>query len=179
MRYKSFHKCEIGLIYKSQYHIFVVDLVENIQGERFTYERLIKTQRGNSAVIICKYHNQYVLVKQFRHAVGGYQLAFPRGFGEPDISIEENVKKELFEELNTSAYQIKQLGNVIADSGICGERVNIVQCDVDMPHVDGVYEGIKTYVLLSAEEIQFLINSNQINDGFTLSAWSLYKHKQQ
>ncbi|MCM1219109.1 MAG: NUDIX hydrolase [Lachnospiraceae bacterium] len=129
-------------------------------------------------VIISKYNNQYVLIKQFRHAIGDYQLAFPRGYGEPDITIEENVKKEIFKELNTNAYKIEHIGTVIADSGICGEKVNIVQCEVDKPNVDGVYEGITKFVLLSAEEIESLIKSKKINDGFTLSAWSLYTYQQ-
>ncbi len=176
--YKNSRNCNIGLIYKSQYNIFVVDLVENRRGERFTYERLIKTQRGNSVVIISEFNNRLVLIKQFRHAVGDYQLAFPRGYGEPDISIEENVKKEVFEELHANARKIGQIGSVIADSGICGEKVNVVHCEIDRPNIDGFSEGITEFALLSAEELDSLIKSKKINDGFTLSAWCLYKHRQ-
>lgn len=179
MQYSVSHNRQIGVIYKSEYNIFVVDLVENVRGERFTYERIVKTRRGNSVVIIPVYSNQYVLLKQFRHATGGYQYAFPRGYGEPDITIEENAKKEISEELNATASSVKMIGKVVADSGICGEEVSIVQCRINNIEVDGIYEGIQDYLLLSSKEIEEYIKSNLITDGFTLSAWILYKDKNE
>lgn len=167
------HNKKLGLIYKSNYNIFVVDLVENIRGERFAYERIVKTRQGNSVVIIPVLDDKYVLLKQFRHAMGTCQFAFPRGYGEPDISVEENAAKEISEELNATASEIEIIGKVVADSGVCGESVNVVCCKIDRLHVDGIYEGIKEYHLLSSTEINKYIGSGLINDGFTLSAWSM------
>ncbi len=163
---------KLGIVYSSEYNTFVVDLVENLRGERFTYERFVKTNSGNSVVIVAKFEDKYVMLSQFRHAMGACQLAFPRGYGEPDITVEENVKKEVLEELNTTASDIEIIGKVVADSGICGEKVNIALCKIGKPCVDGVYEGIKDYLLLSLPEIKGLIREGKINDGFTLSALS-------
>lgn len=166
---------DIGFIYQSGYNTFVVDLVENASGELFTYERIIKTNMGNSVVIVPVKDDKYVLLKQFRHALGDYQIAFPRGYGEDGLSIEENARKELSEELNTTASFVNHIGTVVADSGICGERVNVVLCRIDEIVVDGVYEEIKEYMLLTEEEIDGFIASGVIQDGFTISAWSIYK----
>ena len=177
LSYSREHNKKLGIIYQSEYHIFIVDLVENIRGERFPYERIIKTRQGNSVVIIPVSGERFVLLKQFRHALGTYQYSFPRGFGEPCISIEENARKEIMEELNAKVSSIKIIGKVVADSGICGEEVNIVQCSVSDIQIDGVYEGIRCYELLSAEEMERYIQSDKINDGFTLSAWTLLNAK--
>lgn len=177
MKYSVSHDREIGLIYKDDYNIFVVDLVENVRGERFTYDRIVKTRRGNSVVVIPSYNDKFVLLKQFRHAVGDYQYSFPRGYGEPDITIEENAKKEIAEELNAAASSVSMIGQVIADSGICGEKVNVLHCVVDNIYVDGIYEGIRDYIVLSSGEIDDFIKSDMITDGFTLSAWALFKSK--
>ena len=177
VQYSISHSKKIGIVYKSEYNMLIVDLVEDVRGKRFTYERLVKTRRGNSVVIIPVYNNHYVLLKQFRHAIGAYQYAFPRGYGELNITVVENAKKEIYEELNATASSFRIIGKVVADSGICGEEVNIVQCIVDNIQVDGIYEGIKDYYLLSSDEIEELIKTNMITDGFTLSAWLLYKDK--
>ncbi|MDE6785361.1 MAG: NUDIX domain-containing protein [Ruminococcus sp.] len=174
--YSDVHNVNLGLIYKSNYNIFVVDLVENVRGERFTYERIVKTRRGNSVVVVPMIEDKFVLLKQFRHTLGNYQFAFPRGYGEPDISVEDNVKKEISEELNASASEIEIIGKVVADSGICGEAVNVIRCKINQLHVDGIYEGIKTYYLMSSTEINQYIKSGLITDGFTLSAWSILKN---
>ena len=61
----------------------------------------------------------------------------------------------------------------MADSGTCGESVNVVLCRIGEYHTDGIYEGIRESVLLTAEEINGYIASGVITDGFTLSAWSI------
>ena len=170
VEYSKTHDKRLGVMYASEYNTFIVDLVENPLGERHTRERIAKTHPGNSVVIAARYNNRYVMLKQFRHAMGTYQLAFPRGYGEPNITIEENVKKEVSEELNTSASEVKIIGEVVADSGICGERVNIALCKIEKPYVDGIYEEIKDYLLLSLSEIKSLVREGKINDGFTLAA---------
>lgn len=175
IEYSRIHGKKLGIIYRSDYNIFAVDLVRNSKGELFTYERIVKAAKGNSVVIIAKYNNSFVLINQFRHALGTYQIAFPRGYGEPDISVEANAAKEIQEELNADAYDIKLLGAVVADSGICGEKVNVVLCSVNAPLTDGVYEGIKNILLFSESELREAISKGMINDGFTLAAYSLYK----
>ena len=170
LEYSREHNTNLGIIYSSPYNTILVDLVEDANGNRFSYERIIKTNPGNSVVIVAVKNNKYVLLKHFRHSVGDYLLEFPRGYGEPQISIEENTQKEVFEELNTNATDIRVLGKVIADSGICGEEVNIVECRVNELHIDGVYEGIREYYLLTLEEIKKLILDGKIVDAHTLSA---------
>ena len=71
----------IGVVYESPYSLLVVDLVEDVNGKRFAYERLVPARSGG-VVGVSVYEGKFVMLKQFRHAIREYQIAFPRGFAE-------------------------------------------------------------------------------------------------
>lgn len=176
IQYEYENNCDLGLIYESPYHILVKDLV--CSGNKiFVYERILKKNPNNAVVTIPVYNGKFVLIKQFRHALRDFQICFPRGFGEQEISVVENAKKELSEELGCEILSCDVLGKVIADSGICGDKVSICVCDISKPNIYLGYEGIKSIKLLSLNEIVELVDKNIINDGYTLSALNLYMAK--
>lgn len=173
MKYENQNKCDLGLLYESTYHLLVKDLVSD-GNSYFAYERIIKQNSDNAVVIIPIYQGKFVLLNQFRHSMRDYQLCFPRGFGEPNLSINENAIKELREELGVNVLSFSVIGKVIADSGLCGEKVNICLCKITKPKLMYNYEGINNIKITNTEELVSLINSEKINDGYTLSAFSLY-----
>lgn len=98
---------------------------------------------------------------------------------EPGVSALENVKKEISEELGTQredVHNIIHLGQVVADSGVCGGCVDVFVCDVEEWDVPVNYEGILSALLLSEKEFTEYIEAGKINDGYTLSAFCLYKN---
>lgn len=172
------HQCELGLLYESSYHLLVKDLVSD--GKKiFAYERIIKQHSNNSVVIIPIYQNSFVLLNQFRHSMRKKQLCFPRGFGEPDISVEANAIKELHEELGVDVHSCSVIGHVVADSGLCGEKANICLCKITKPLLKYNYEGINSIEIVDFKEMSSYIKTGKINDGFTLSAFSLYMTQKQ
>ena len=175
VNYRRNHPGRPGIVYSSQYHSFVVDLVRTKDGSLHQCERLEKTNRGNSVVIIPVYDNKYILIRQFRHAMGDYQWCFPRGFGEPDISPEENAIKETKEEINCNVTRAVHLGVTVADSGICGEETHVYLCYIDKPSIKQHYENIVSLIEVTEQEIEKMIAEGQINDGYTLAAIILYK----
>jgi len=174
--YSEAHGVRLGIVYKSRWHTLVVDLVRDRAGQLRTYERLLKTVSGSSVVAIPFHGEKLVLLKQFRHALGGYQYCFPRGFAEPGIPPAENARKELREELNCQPAEPTLLGQVVADSGICGEKVWVFRCDISMPRTDGKYENIEGHMEITLPELLQMVRSGQINDGFTLSAIALLQN---
>lgn len=176
--YSKAHGVKLGIIYESPFHIFVVDLVRNKAGKLFPCERLVKTAVGNSVVVVPFREGKIILLKQFRHALGDYQYCFPRGFGEPDISPEENARKEIGEELNCTSSDYVFLGNTVADSGVCGEKICVFCCNVDEPTVNVLDENIESYIAVTDSELLEMIGQGKINDGFTLSAVALMKGKE-
>ncbi len=165
----------IGIAYSSPYNQLLVDLVEDGQGRRFAYERVVPAAK-NAVVIVPRFEGDFVLLRQFRHALRDYQLCFPRGYGEPGVSACDNAEKELFEELKVWPLgPMKHLGSVVADSGLSGGRIEVFACDVPAPNPDVGYEEIDSCIIVSPAELDELIADGRINDGFTLSALTLLR----
>ena len=92
--YETQNNKKIGIVYKSPYNMLIVDLVRNLYGYCFTYERCVPAVKKGAIVSIPVYNSKFVLLKQFRHATRKFQYAFPRGFSEKSLTSEENLKKE-------------------------------------------------------------------------------------
>lgn len=177
MEYEKENKCNLGVIYESEYHIIIKELV--CDNGICEYERILNRNTGSAVVIIPIYKDKFVLLNQFRHAIRDYQLCFPRGFGEKKLSSYENSKKEIKEELGCDILSNRMIGTIIADSGICGERVCVHLCEITQPQTMLNYEGIKNIQCVNKEELRLLINSGKITDGYTLSSACLYCAKSE
>lgn len=173
---------KIGIAYSSPYHKMVVDLVEDERGNRFAYERLVAANE-NAVVIVPEIQKDdqtgFVLLHQYRHALGRYQWAFPRGFGEPGIPAAENAAKELHEEIGAdiSPAAMCHLGQATPDSGAQGSLVQVFTCTVDTVAIEEGNEQIFDYAVLDTSELDTWIASGMVDDGFTLAAYMLYKLK--
>lgn len=163
----------IGVVFKSPYSMMVVDLVQEPSGRIFAYERIIPTSTGSGVVIVPVHEGNFVLLGQYRHSMRDYQYGFPRGYGENGLSAEENGRKELFEELGATTDDVTLLGQVVANSGIAGDLVPILRCDIASFEVKRDYEGICEVVELSPRELEAWIAQGKVTDAFTLSAWAL------
>lgn len=166
---------KIGVVYQSEYNIFVVDLIRNSDGTYYTYERLLHASQHGAVVAMAKYREQFIMLKQYRHSMRDFQYAFPRGYGEKGITAEENVKKELKEELDADVTYMEYIGKVIADSGLCGNEVSVFLCQVDGYAEKYEYEGIESVITLEEEKLEQWIKDGVITDGFSLAAYGLYK----
>lgn len=167
-------RIKVGVLYSSPYHYLVVDLIQEKDGTYYTYERILPAIETGAVVALTIYNEKFVLLKQFRHAIRESQFCFPRGFGEPDLSAEENVKKELQEELGASIRRYAYLGDVAADSGLVGNLTSVFVCEIETFEKRCFYEGIEDVTMLTADEMKNWIAEGKITDGFTLSAYSLY-----
>ena len=170
---------KIGVMYYSEYSIVVVDLVRDTQGNNFAYERVLPAVTGSAVVTVPRISgtDTYIILRQFRHSIRDYQLGFPRGFGEPGLTALQNAAKELKEETGAEVINLSELGTIVADSGILGNYVTAVACEIQSPDTKLRTEGIVEVLLLSKAELDTYIAAGKINDGYTLAAWSLYNLK--
>ena len=167
-----------GVVYESKYHIMVVDVVKDKNGRMFTYERILNTVPGGS-VVITIHNDKFVLLEQFRHAMRCRQYAFPRGFKELKISNIENAKKELNEEIkvnNSDNVSYRFIGNIIADSGLCGNVADVYLCTItdDEDISARATEGIVGTKEVTQDGLNDMIRNGSIDDGFSLAAYSLF-----
>jgi ADP-ribose pyrophosphatase len=170
---------KIGVVYESPYHILLVDLVYQKEGEYFAYERLVpKVERG-AVVMIPRHKDRIILLNQYRHAIRDYQYAFPRGFGEPGLTAEENCRKELVEEIGAKLVCSDFLGQVCPDSGVQGNMVSVFECEISDYDDNLNSEGIKEILAVSIEQLVNMLKEGKITDSFTLAALSLYNANMQ
>ena len=126
--------------------------------------------------MVTVHNGKFVLLKQYRHAMRDFQYAFPRGFKELGLTSLENAQKELSEELNNTTAKYKKLGSVVADSGLCGNIVDVFKCEIVDDLVFTVKtEGIVNILEVTEEELTKMIYNNQITDCFSLAAICLIK----
>ncbi len=180
INYENVNNKNIGVVYKSDYNMMVVDLIKNKDGRCSTYERLVPTVQKGAVVVIPVYKNKFIILNQFRHAIRENQLAFPRGYGDIDkcgnnIEAESNAIKEIKEELGAEVIgRPQKLGCVIADSGISANKVMVYMVNIDKYEEKAGYEGIENILLKTEEELIESIKNGEITDGYTLSAYALY-----
>lgn len=173
LHYQQENMVELGVVYESKYHIFLVDLVKNRNGEFFRYERIIQPVSGG-AVIIPVFQGKLVLLHQFRHALRDREYAFPRGFGEPGKSAYELAQQELSEELGSTVKKLEKIGELTSDSGLCSDKIQVFRADIESVTLKQDYEGIEEIVLLDQETLSNWIRTGKITDGYTLAAFLFY-----
>ena len=173
--YEQQHDVKIGIAYESRYNFLVVDLLHEEGKGYYTYERIIPFAKGKAVVVVVLCKGEFVLLHQYRYPICDYQYAFVRGFGEKELTGEENAAKEVWEELGTQAIGITYLGEIHADSGLLASGVSVYSCNVENISCPDGHEGIQQIFCVSAGELDQMIKEGKITDGFTLSALRLYQ----
>lgn len=154
-------------IYKGE----VVDLgledAELPNGEHMTLE--VVRHPGGAAVVAVDAEHRICLLRQYRHAVGGWIWELPAGKIDAPEPAEQTARRELREEAGLSAERWRFLGAFLSTPGFCDERIYLYQAEhlehvPDEPHP---HEVIEVH-WLDRDTIRRLIESGDIADGKTL-----------
>ena len=180
----------IGVLVKTPYTIFVVDLVESRDVDNnivcYPYQRSFNQKEINGAVNVVilatienkiNKINEVILVNQERHSTGKFHLELPRGFGEIGLSGEENSLKELREETGYVGKNSTYIGSSYTDSGITNSKVSFYHIQI-LKKVDKdtkIEEPISNILLLSVTKIWEKIRKGEIVDSYTIQALALFE----
>lgn len=182
-RYEEITGRKFGLLYQSDYSTLLADPVlkpdtnQNIKN-LMTYERVLPGKLApagpyDGVVVIPRFRDRYVLISQFRHAIRRDQLCFPRGFAEC-TDIREDAVRELREEIQGAVKDITSLriiGTCTADSGLSSKTTAVVLADLDSVGLpDDPDEAIRNSGMYTADDLFAMIDSGEIDDGFTITA---------
>jgi 8-oxo-dGTP pyrophosphatase MutT (NUDIX family) len=120
-----------------------VDTVDLPNGMRVPLE-LVRHPGGAAAVAIDA-ENRVCLLRQFRHAAGGFIYELPAGKLEPEEPPEVTAKRELVEEAATSATQWASLGSYFSSPGVFSEVIHLYLATglskvTGAPEVDEVFQ---------------------------------------
>jgi len=125
---------------------------------------------GASAIVPLTENNTLLMIKQYRHATGGFIWEIPAGTLDPDETPLQCAKRELIEETGFSAKAWQRLGEITPLPGYSDERIHIFLAtdltpasqDLDMDEILHVHE-------ISFDEAVKMIQRGEIEDGKTIS----------
>lgn len=100
-----------------------VDTVDLPNGVRLPLE--IVRHPGGAAAVAIDAGNRICLLRQYRHAAGGYIHELPAGKLEPDEAPEVTVRRELAEEAAISAGHWDSLGAYFSSPGVFTEVIHL------------------------------------------------------
>lgn len=98
--------------------------VDEIATETGTVTREVVEHSGAVVVAAVDAEGRVVLVRQYRHAIGGYLLELPAGGLEPGELPAETARRELREEAGLVASKWTPLGSFFASPGFLREELH-------------------------------------------------------
>lgn len=168
----------IGIILNDPYILVLRDLVEFPNGRKGSYFRVLSQadlQGGQGVVILLAMNNEYMLLHQYRHPTRSWSYEVPRGFGEPGIPPHQQAKNEVSEEIKGELTELVDLGDYHSNTGLEGNKVKLFYGELKSFGKPAKEEGIENYLWVSLAELEEMIASTQITDGFTIAAYTRAK----
>ncbi len=176
----------LGVAAETPHAYFIVDLVETHGPDgkpvRYPYLRLIYRKQLEGAVntvVLGTIANpelgpvdSVVMLRQERHATGLFHLELPRGFGELNLSGEQNALKELREESGYTGDGARLLGMTYTDTGVMDAKVAFYHVPVTgkLEAVPELEEAIEEVQIISVAELWAKIHAGEVSDSFTVQA---------
>ncbi|HHH42693.1 MAG TPA: NUDIX hydrolase [Gammaproteobacteria bacterium] len=114
---------------KSIYKGEVVDLgLESVTlPNRQTMQLEVVRHPGGSAVVALDPDQRVCLLRQYRHAAGGWLWELPAGKIDAPESPQHTAQRELQEEAGLIAADWRMLGSFLSTPGFCDERIYLYQ----------------------------------------------------
>jgi ADP-ribose pyrophosphatase len=132
---------------------------------------------GRATVVLPEHEGKILLVHLFRHVTRKWHHEIPRGYGEPNVSPEENAYKEIEEEIGGEVSELVNLGELYNNNGYEVIPVSLFYAKLKSVGKTNINEGIESLVWLTVEELEEWISSGKINDGFTIASYTRAKLK--
>jgi len=158
---------------KTIYQGRIIDFgLETIQFEnKPPFELEIVKHPGGAAIVAIDDQNKVCLIRQYRHAVGGWIWEIPAGKLEPNEPPQITAQRELEEEVGLKAQTWHDLGSMYSSPGFCSEEVYLYLAK-DLTHVatqQETHEYIEIHWKTFEESLQ-LAQNNTLRDAKSVIA---------
>jgi ADP-ribose pyrophosphatase len=124
---------------------------------------------GGAAVVALDDRHRICLLRQYRHAAGGWLWELPAGKIDPPESPEQTAQRELREEAGVLAQEWRRLGSFLSTPGFCDERIHLYLARKLTPVATELHahEVIEIHWLDCTRALKRL-DSGDIEDGKTI-----------
>ena len=125
---------------------------------------------GASAVVALDEHEHVVLVRQYRHAAGGFIWEIPAGKLDPGEPPDSCARRELREEAGLDAAEMTPLGMIFTAPGFCDEQIHLFLAR----HLTAVEQQLEADEVLTIERVPLrqalaMIRSGAIHDAKSIA----------
>lgn len=171
----------VHTLFKNSYIELQNNDVENTaNGKHFKHIKLIENSSPTpGCAIICELNGKFLLLKSYRYGVNKECWEIPRGYINPEESLEACAIRELQEETNIDSNCVLSttiLGYIDINSSIIASRVAIIHIKVqnNFDLIIQKEESILDFKWQFIDEIQHSIKIDEITDSFTISSFMLF-----
>jgi ADP-ribose pyrophosphatase len=136
---------------------------------RQTMQLEVVRHPGGSAIVALDDKNQVCLLRQYRHAAGGWLWELPAGKIDTPESPQHTAQRELQEEAGLIAKDWQVLGNFLSTPGFCDERIYLYLArNLTSTHSDHhPHEIIEVHWIEFRQAIEW-VHNGEIVDGKTM-----------
>ncbi|WP_217141679.1 NUDIX hydrolase [Streptomyces sp. AC627_RSS907] len=162
----------VGVVSANRYVWYLRDPVRFPDGRLGLYDRLLPPPDSSPGVVVLPLLGEeakVVLIEHYRHATRSRHWEVVRGFGDPGATGEENVARELEEEISARPTTVVPLGELHPDTGLCGHRVELYAARVGAVGALEEGEAISRAVAVTSAEAEAMVADGRITDGFTVA----------
>ena len=121
---------------------------------------------GGAAVVALDEREQVCLLRQYRHAAGGWLWELPAGKLEPGEPAQTTAARELAEEAGLRASRWDSLGKLIATPGFCDEIIHLFLAR----NLTETTAQPETHELFEIHRIPFAAALEQVYNGTIIDA---------
>ncbi len=178
MPLKEWKKISSKVKFKNPYWTYLYDECELPNGKIHEYHSVYTN--GSAMTIPITDDGKIILVSQYRYLNQRVSIEFPCGSIKDNEDADFTARKELIEETGFDG-KIFKIGFFNPYNGITNEICHVytaTELKSSDTHQKDESEEFE-YFFLTEQQIDEKIASNEIYDGMTLAAWSLYKLKKK
>jgi 8-oxo-dGTP pyrophosphatase MutT (NUDIX family) len=174
---KSWKTLSTEVINKNPWTEFLHDRFETPDGKQGDYY-YIKTPIGSVIIVPILNDGRLVLHREYRYLFDRESLEFPSGGIKIDQTDKEAAVAELREETGYTAENIEKISEIAPGNGLFLEYTHVFLADGLAPGETDPdeFESFEA-ALMTVEEVDEAIQSGEIWDGFSISAWCLVRQR--
>lgn len=158
-----------------------MDRLEFPGGAHRTHLKVTPKNGNGVVVVVLNQDNQLYVHKAYHYAADTIQTEFIRGFSDPNEADTESALRELKEEI-AAEYDVmempKKLGVLLPDSTLLNSEVSAFLVKVKIKSMKAFQsdteEALAMGEFVTQDELRKRIAAGQIQDGFTLAAFTLF-----
>lgn len=136
-----------------------------------TVELAVVRHPGASAIVALDDAHRVILIRQWRHAVGGWLWEIPAGCRNAGEDGLQCARRELREEAGVAARRWDHLGAIVTIPSFCDERIEIYLArDLDEARGELDHDEVISPVRFTIDEALAMIASGEIIDAKSIVA---------